>query len=321
MILVTGASGFLGQHLVRYLSAQGAGVRALYNSKPPSAELSGLRGIEWVQADLLDVYDVGRVMQGISQVYHCAAIVSFQPSERNKMLHFNTESTANIVNAALEHHIKKLVYVSSVSALSKTGENKEITEDQEWDDNKYNSAYGLSKYLAEMEVWRGIGEGLSAAIINPGIILGAGDWEKGSPRLMKVAHSEFPFYTKGVTSWADADDVVKIMTMLMQSEIEGERFIVSAGNFSFREIFTRMANALNKKPPRIHANNIMTSLLWRGSSIFLGKKMLITRETAMSAHGFAIYNNSKLLNAFPGFSYISMDTTIDKMARYFTNSL
>lgn len=321
MILVTGASGFLGQHLVRHLSAQGSQVRALYYTQPPGGE-KNLPGVEWVQADLLDIYDVERVTRDISEVFHCAAIVSFHPQDRERMLHFNPESTANIVNAAMEAGIRKMVYVSSVSALSKTGDrNKLITEEQEWDDNKYNSAYGLSKYLAEMEVWRGIGEGLNAVIINPGIILGAGDWDKGSPKLMKIAHSEFPFYTKGIASWTDVDDVVKAMAMLMESGIESERFIVSSGNFSYREIFTMMANALNKKPPRFHANKLMSAVLWRGGSIFLGKKMLITRETARSAHGYALYDNSKLLKAFPAFSYVPIATTIEKMARYFINSL
>ena len=164
-----------------------------------------------MQCDLLDIYEVEEAMQGITDVYHCAAIVSFQPADKEKMLHFNVESTANIVNEALEQDIRKLVFVSSVAALGRSEVTKEITEEEQWEESKYNSRYGLSKHMAEMEVWRGIGEGLNAVIVNPGIILGEGNWDEGSARLMKVVYKEFPFYTQGINGWVDVKDVVKAM--------------------------------------------------------------------------------------------------------------
>src|SRR6202012_3357226 len=121
---------------------------------------------------------------------------------------------------------------------------KEITEEEEWGESKYNSAYGLSKYMAEMEVWRGIGEGLNAVIVNPGVILGAGHEQDLAVQLMKIVYKGFPFYPRGITSWVGADDVVKALTMLMASDVEAERFIISEGNFSYRDIFTLMAHAL-----------------------------------------------------------------------------
>jgi dihydroflavonol-4-reductase len=324
MTLITGASGFVGQHLVRYLSAQGLAIRALYHSTPPPDDLKNLPQTEWMQCDLLDVYAVAEAMQGIEDVYHCAGIISFSPDMREEMLHFNTESTANVVNEALMQGIRKLVYLSSVAALGRTGNpKKEINEDQEWGESKYNSVYAISKYLAETEVWRGIGEGLNAVIANPGIILGAGDWDKGSSQLMKVANKEFPFYTNGVTSFVDVADVVKIMVMLMESEVAAERFVISSGNFSFREIFTLMAGALDKKPPRYHANWLVTGLAWRLNklrSALTGSNAAITRETANNAHLFSYYNNNKLLKTFPEFSYQPIAQTIDHMARSFIST-
>lgn len=324
MVLVTGASGFLGQHLVRYLSARGITTRALYNRHAPTSELKDLQNIEWVQCDLLDIIGVEEVMQGITDIYHCAAIVSFNPKKRDKILHFNPESTANIVNQALQQGIRKMVYVSSVAALGRSGDvQKEITEEEEWGESKYNSVYGISKYLAEMEVWRGIGEGLNAVIVNPGIILGAGTGHDLSARLMKIAYREFPFYSAGLTSFVDAEDVVKVMTLLMDNDIESERFIVSGGNYFYKEIFTLMANALNKQPPRYAANSFMTGIGWR-LSLFLsaisGKKTIITKETALNAHTRSYYNNSKLLKAFPTFSYTPIGQSIDRMARSFIKS-
>jgi len=324
MILVTGASGFLGQHLVRHLSAQGMIARALYHAHPPTDELKNLPGIEWACCDLLDIYDVEEVMQGVTDIYHCAAIVSFDPGMRDRMLHFNPESTANIINQAVLQGIRKLVYVSSVAAIGRTGDaKKEIDEETEWTESKYNSAYGFSKYLAEMEVWRGIGEGLNAAIINPGVILGPGNGRDLSAQMMKMVYREFPFYSNGVTSWVDVEDVVNVLVILMGSDVEAERFIISGGNFSYKEIFTFMARALHKKPPHIAANSFMTGIAWRLSALqkaLLGKKTLVTKETANNANTRSFYNNHKFLSAFPAFSYTSLPDSIDLMARSFEHS-
>jgi len=321
MILVTGASGFLGQHLVRHLSAQGLSIRALYNKHKPENELLTLPGVVWERYDLLDIYDVETALTGITDIYHCAAVVSFNPKRWDEMLHFNTESTANIVNAALEQGIRKMIYVSSVAALGRDEAKKgPITEEEEWEESGYNSVYGKSKYMAELEVWRGIAEGLDAVVVNPGIILGVGDWNDGSANLMKVVYNEFPFYTEGVNAWVDVQDVVQIMYMLMQSEVGGERFILSEHNYAYREIFNMMAQAVGKKPPRIKASAFMTGLVARLSllkSKLFGGPATITPETARSAQKKCFYSNSKLLEFFPSYSYTAIEKTINTMAQAF----
>lgn len=321
MILVTGASGFVGQHLVRQLSAQGKQVRALYRNSAPDAALISLPGVTWYKADLLDVFEVADAMEGITDIYHCAAIVSFDPARKQDVLHQNVESTTNIVNAALESGIRKLLFMSSIASLGRSeGETLAINEDTEWEESSRNSVYSISKYNAEMEVWRGAAEGLETVIINPGIILGEGDWRKGSAKLMKVVHDEFPFYTLGVNSFVDVLDVVRIMITLMDSEIHTERFIVSAGNFEYRDIFTQMANALGKKPPHIKASAALTSLVARWTvlkSKITGTEPTITPETARNAQTICHYDNSKLLKALPAFQYSSMDATIQRMAAAF----
>lgn len=325
MILVSGASGFLGRHLVGYLSGQGVEIRALYHSHAPGSVLRGLSGVTWVRCDLLDVFEVEEAMQGVTDVYHCAGIVTYNVKRHEEMLHFNPESTANIVNQALAQGIRKLVYVSSIAALGRSGNrsNKELTEDEEWSDSSYNSAYGLSKYLAEMEVWRGVGEGLNAVIVNPGIILGECKEHDPPFPLLKIAYNEFPFYTKGVTSWVGMDDVVKTMVLLMGSDISAERFIVSGGNLGFREVFSRLAVALNKRPPRYLAGAFMTGLVWRWGrlrNMFGGSQSAIIKETAMNANLCCYYNNEKLPRFLPGFTYTPIGHSIDRMARSFINS-
>ncbi|MEO6831482.1 MAG: NAD-dependent epimerase/dehydratase family protein, partial [Chitinophagaceae bacterium] len=233
MILVTGASGFVGGHFLKKLAATGASIRALYHNHLPDATMLIWPNVQWQKADLLDVFDVEEVMRNIKQVYHCAAIVSFDPTDKQRMVHTNTEICANLVNAALDAGVDKFLQISSIAALGRDGTGREVNEEAQWEESAYNSAYGLSKYLAELEVWRGIGEGLNAVIVNPGIILGAplqkAGWKHGSPKLMQTVFKGFPFYTDGITSFVAVQDVVEVGIRLMQSSISAERFVLSAG--------------------------------------------------------------------------------------------
>ncbi|MBS1782742.1 MAG: NAD-dependent epimerase/dehydratase family protein [Bacteroidetes bacterium] len=326
-ILVTGASGLLGQHLVHRLSKGDRFVRALYHHHPPDAQLQQLPNIIWQQCDLLDVFQVEKMMCGIEDVYHCAAVVSFSRADRNFMLHFNVESTANLVNEALEQEIRKFVFVSSIAALGRAEQQQAlITEEVEWEESNHNSRYGLSKYLAELEVWRGAGEGLNITIINPGIILGeplstAGDgWNKGSSKLMTVVNKQFPFYTQGINAWVDVQDVVSAMIELMQSNIVNERFILCAGNFSYKEIFSQMANLLGKKTPHIPAGKLLTNIVWRFNALkelVTGKTPTITKETAATAQRQNFYSNEKFLQLLPTFTYTPINQTLSRMALAF----
>ncbi len=319
MVLITGASGFVGQHLVQLLSAQGSGeIRALYHRRAPDDRLQRLAGVQWVQCDLLDIFSVGEAMQGVHEVYHCAAVVSFQPGMKEEMMQVNITGTTHVINAALEAQVRKLVFISSVAALGRNIQGREITEEVQWEEGGYNSAYAQSKYYAEMEVWRGIAEGLNAAVLNPGIILGeGGDWEAGSARLMKLVDDEFPFYTRGINGWVDVRDVVKAAFMLMNSDISAERFILSAGNFSYKQVFTLMAEALGRRPPRYLATAFMTGLVWRWNMIrsrFSDTGVTVTKETARTARQICYYNNEKLTRFFPEFHYAELSETIGRMA-------
>lgn len=323
MILVTGGTGFLGSYLIRSLVAAGKPVRALYR-KAPSPRLQDLSGkIEWVQGDILDVCALEDAMQGVTQVYHCAAVVSFQPGHAAGLMKINVEGTANVVNLALDAGVKKLVYVSSVAAIGRTKEQAAIDEDCEWEDSPNNSRYSISKYQGEMEVWRGIAEGLDAVIVNPSIILGAGFWDEGSGTLLKNAWKEFPYYTEGVNGFVDVLDVVKAMVLLMDSPVSGERFILSAGNWGYRQLFTSMAHALGKKPPHIAAKPWMAELVWRLEKVkglLTGKQPVITKETARTAQLKVYYDNQKILKALPEFTFRPLEETIREISAAFLAS-
>lgn len=318
-IFVTGGAGLLGSYLLRALLNRGARVRALYrNQKPPLLTEAETAAIEWVPGDLLDTVLLREEFSKASEVYHCAGVVSFNPARYEMMRSTNVDGTANIVDAALETGIRKLVHVSSVSALGRKRDHVTVTEAVKWDDEANLSAYGKTKYLAEMEVWRGISEGLNAVIVNPTIILGYGDWTRGSAAMFRNAWNEFPWYTDGSSGFVDAADVADVMIRLMESDISAERFIVSAENRPYRDIFATMARGFGKKEATRKAAPWMGAIVWRLEklkSLFSAQDPLLTRETAETAQMHVQYDASKLLQALPGFGFRPIDETIARCCR------
>ena len=315
MILVTGGSGLVGSHLISYLLKQGKSVRAIYRKQPPN--LSDVN-LEWIKGDILDVLDLETALIGVTNVYHCAAIVSFNPKEKKQLFQTNIEGTANVVNACIDAGIEKLIYVSSVAALGRFNKAEIVTETMKWSENDETSAYGKTKFLAEMEVWRGIGEGLNTVIVNPTIILGSGDWETGSTSIFKTAYNEFPWFTNGTTGFVDVADVVRAMVMLMNSNISGERFILNGVNIPYKEIFTKIAVQFDKKPPYKNVTKPIAELVWRAEALtglITGKKPLLTKETARTAQTKVVYDSTKLLNASPEFVYTPIDESINRICK------
>jgi len=255
-------------------------------------------------------------LAGVDEVYHCAGKVSFNPKDRQELFKTNVEGTANIVNACLDTGIKKLVHVSSVSALGRIRENTTVDESMQWSEETSNSIYGKSKYLAEMEVWRAIAEGLNAVIVNPTIILGGSDWNKSSAEIFKTVYKEFPYYSEGVTGFVDVNDVVKAMITLMHNDISTERFIISAENASYKQLFEMIAAAFNKQPPHKNITSFMAAAVWRFEavkSLFTGKAPFITKETARTAMAKVYFDNSKLLKALPTFTYTPLKESVERI--------
>jgi nucleoside-diphosphate-sugar epimerase len=314
MVFVTGGSGLLGGYLLRELLRQGAGVKALYRNRYPlllTPEEIG--AIEWIQGDLFDVVLLNEICETCEEVYHCAGMVTFNPSKKDKMMQTNVQGTANVVNACIAGNVKKLVHVSSVSALGRKRDGMTVTEESQWSEENNLSNYGKSKYLAEVEVWRGMSEGLNAVIVNPTIILGVGDWNDSSAATFKNAYREFPWYTDGVSGFVDATDVAKLMIALMKSDITEQRFIVTAENLGFRDVFNVMAKYFGKRAPYRKVSSLMAALVWRVErvkSLFTGEDPLLTKETAETAQMKVYFDGSKLRNAIPGFSYRPLEESI-----------
>jgi dihydroflavonol-4-reductase len=318
MVLVTGSTGFLGNYLVQALSAASTEpILALYNSTLPKQQFPN---VTYIQANLLDVDAVWQITKGVHKIYHCANQVSFDNGDVDSLYKNNVEGTANLVNAAIENGIEKFLHVSSVGAIGRQGEGILITEETPWITTPHTSNYALSKYQSEMEVWRGHAEGLNMVIVNPSIILGAGDLSRSSVQLFKNVLNEFPFYTGGTNGFVAVHDLVNAMIALMNSNIANERFIINQDNYSYKDILTKMAKAMGKKAPTKLATPFMSKLAviyFSLRKMFTGKKALITKETAGTANAVYIYDNSKLLAALPDFRYTDMDSSLARIAQEF----
>lgn len=318
MILVTGGTGLVGSHLLQQLVAAGKKVRAIYRSAIPV--FPGADGVEWVKGDILDLISIEQALQGVQQVFHCAAVVSFNPKRKDEMHLMNVQGTGYIVNACLDAGVQKLLFVSSVAALGRIRESEPINESMNWSPETSNSEYGKTKYLAEMEVWRGIAEGLPAVIVNPVIILGAGDWNGGSSKIFQSAYNEFPWYTTGSSGFVDVKDVARAMICLMDSDQTSKRYIISGENRSYKEIFTLIAKGFQKKPPSRKVNRLISELVWRWEAIkgwVTGNDPLLTKETAATARARVEFDNSRMLIDFPDFRYTPLETSIQRICNEF----
>lgn len=333
MILVTGSTGLVGTHLLLELAKKHDKIRAIHRA---SSNLQAVYDtfllyvdnpktyydkIEWVEADITDFDTLIQALDGVDYVYHTAAFVSFDPRERHAMMQINVGGTANLVNACLERRVKKLCYVSSTAALGNTPSGELNTEDMNWSYSKNLSPYSVSKYQSEMEVWRGMAEGLKAVIVNPSIIIGPGDWNRSSPYLFSAVWKGMKFYTEGVTGYVDIRDVVHAMITLMSGNFSSERYTVSAENLSYRQILELIASALNKPPPRIHATPLLISIAWRMNwlvSKLNDEKRRITRDTVKSSKRKALFSNEKISQAI-GIDFIPVKQSVRDTADHFLN--
>ena len=322
MILITGATGFLGAELTQQLTSQGLRVRALKRETGRIPDLlKGNTNIEWFSADINDLATLEDAFEGIHQVYHCAAVVSFDPKDKAKMIHVNIEGTSNVVNLCMEYGAR-LLHVSSVAALGEPKKGQEITENDYWEYSAHVHTYAISKYEGEMEVWRGIAEGLEAVIVNPSVIIGANAGHQGSGALFKLVQDGLSFYTNGATGLVDVSDVAKSMILLMNSEQQAERFTISAANLSYKELFSLIANGFGRKAPAREAKPWMLGIAWRAArvaTLFTGRSFGLTSDTAKSSTSYSYYSNSKIRNTI-GIAFKPLEQSISEVCAALTKN-
>lgn len=328
MILVTGGTGLVGAHLLLHLTEFEEKVSAIYRNESKieltkklfseANKSSFFDKIVWIEADILDIPSLEKAFVGVDFVYHCAALITFDPNDEDKLRKTNIEGTANIVNLCIDFKVNKLCHVSSIAALGDLKEHdKEITEETEWNPEVFHSDYAISKHGAEMEVWRGYQEGLDVVIVNPGVIFGSMIWKDGSGAFFTKIKKGFPFYSKGSTGYIGINDVVKTMVLLMKSDISGERFALVSENISFDKIIFTIADKLKVKKPSFEAKPWMTSLAWRIDAVLsfiFRKKRKISKFSANSLHAQETISNSKIKNAL-NYNFQSIDNVLDEIIK------
>lgn len=330
MVFVTGSTGMVGARLIYDLDLKGEQIIALkrpgtsvnkfiklvrfYTADPEALA----NRITWVEGDVLDYESLLLAIPNGAEVYHCAAYVSFSERKKSKIWETNVEGTANLVNACLINEASKLCHVSSIAAIGGKINDQVIDEYNPWSASG-KSAYSLSKYYSELEIWRGVAEGLQVVIVNPAVILGPGIWNEGSAAFLPLVDKGLKFYTKGTTSYVDVRDVTRAMIYLMHSEQKAERFILASETFSYQEFFTSLAKSLGIKPPTIYANRILTGFAWLLMALvsFITRKPAkITRQTHRVSHITDAYNGNKY-KQISGLDYIPIQKTIEDVTNHY----
>lgn len=334
MILVTGGTGLVGSHLLYHLTLKNDAIRAIYRTEESlqkvrtvfsyyTKEIDSLFSkIDWCKADITDVPSMIPVFEGVTQVYHAAAFVSFDTADYREMRKVNIHGTAIMANLAIDAGVKKFCYVSSIAAISDDPKKPVIDEQNEWAGNEKNYGYAITKYGGEMEVWRASQEGVDVVVVNPGIILGSGFWNSGSGEIFTKVYNGFPFYTLGQTGFVGVQDVVESMIQLMESSVVNERFILVAENKSFQDILFSIADAFGKKRPSKLIKPWLTELFWRWEWLVFkltSKRPRMNKPSAKSLHSKTTYSSEKIQQSI-NFQFEEIDTVIKRTCKEFTAS-
>ena len=325
-ILITGANGLVGSATARRFLKEGFEVSALCRADSDLSSLKDiLADVKIIEGDILDIPSLEKAFENIDFVVHTAAVISYAPKDKNRMFKANVEGTGNVVNVCIEKQIKKLCHVSSIAALGKPTAPLQastatitIDEDQKWEDSPVNSNYAKTKYLSELEVWRGKAEGLNVVIVNPSVILGESNWTKSSTQLFKYAYDEHKYYSEGNLNYVDVQDVVEAIFQLTTSTIQGERYILNGGTVTYKHFFEQAAKFFKKNPPSQKVSPVLTEIIWRLEafrSFFTGKAPLITKETAKNSLTKFSYKNKKISQAL-NFKFTNFDETINRVGAF-----
>ena len=331
MILITGGTGLVGAHLILECLIKNLKIRAIYRSQEKLNEIelffekyaskkdkNHFQRIEWIKTNLNDIIGLDNAFNGIDQVYHCAAKVSLANFHKEKLFKTNIEGTANIVNLCIKHKVKKLAYVSSIAAIGAEKNIKIINESNSWFKNQRHTHYAYSKFAAELEVWRGIQEGLDVVIVNPGVIIGYDFNSKSSSSIFKRVNRESPFYTSGRIALVDINDVVKAMVLLMNSNIKNERFILVSENITQKKFLDKIAIKMNKKKPRIKLTRgilIFILIIEKVLNIFRLKRTFFSYALIDTLFSLQDYDGQKIKKKI-NLNYTSVEKSLET---YFNN--
>lgn len=312
-ILITGVTGLFGRELAREFSALGS-IHGLKreSSDLGSVDLEGL-DIHWHEGDVLDFNSVLEAVEGIDLVIHAAGKVSFSAQDERALFQVNHQGTINVVNALLAAGVPKLVYISSVAALGQVPDQEYYDENSAWVDVPGHTPYALSKYRAELEVWRGEQEGLEVLVVNPSVILGKVAYERSSGSLYQLVIKGAAFFPAGNLNYIDVRDAAEITRTLVEKNAWGERFVLTKESISYESFFQQAAQVLGGTPPKKRLPNWIISWgfpILKGLSWMLGKKLPLTAQVAKNAQRKTQFSNQKV-QRYLNFRYRDLQDTLE----------
>lgn len=323
MILLTGATGFLGSAIAEALHKSGTPFVALLRETSDHSALKGL-GIPLRYADVNDPQSLLEAFAGVDTIIHTAAVVSFQPEDRDLLLKVNGEGTANVVNMALEAGVRRVIHLSSVAALDRVDGGPVVTLADRWPEKRPNTSYGESKFAAEREVWRGQAEGLEVAVLYPSLLLGRGNFDgHNTPSLWRLAAKERGFYPQGSTGLVALEDVTEAVVAVLKRDTDGDRFLLNAANKSWQEVLTLIAESIDKKPPSLSVARWQSAMLWPIEKVragIAGSKPLITKESHRNVQAAFRYDGKGFAD-LTGRKYSDIGTVIETIGKAYLGSL
>lgn len=324
MILISGGTGLIGGHLLLLLSKAKEPIRAIYRSQSKLENVKALfknqnndnfDKIQWIKANLLDLPSLERAFEGVTKVYHCAGLISFDPNSYKQLRKVNIDGTANLVNLCIANKIEKLAFISSIAVFGGQALEKEIDETSYWNPEAENNVYAIAKYGAEMEVWRATQEGVPVVIVNPGVVLGEGFKDSASSTIFKRIEKGFSYYPPGSTGFVDVKDVCRAIHLLMESTIYNQRYILVGALLKYKTVLSQIAAKLGRKAPGKELKKWQLKLLWRLDALVTfvcRKERLLSRHSAQSLWSTSQYSSNKIIKDLK-FEFTEISTTIERI--------
>lgn len=322
-ILLTGGRGFLGQHLAQALIQAGHRVDLLQRRREDLPWQHP--NLHYVEGDFTDCFDARDAVSGKDLVVHSGGRVSFRRIDRPGIWKDNVQGTATLVQAMQQESPEaRLIHISSIAALGRSFQPTEVNESQIWKHDPANTYYALSKYHAELEVWRAAEEGLKVTVLSPAVVLGPGPWDSGTGVLFARIHKGLGWFPPGKTGFVDVRDVAAALMHEIERPSLGQRFILCAENADWKDVLLGMAKELGVAGPdhRLPATALLPfakALEWSMGRFSwpspLPYEMLLNSTLNHS------YSSERFLAAHPDFRFRSLKETLSDTSKAYLNSL
>ena len=325
MLLISGATGFVGRHLVVAFLQSQQSIIALYRTEEKKKETQlflernsltsfQLSLLQWRQANLNDWESLDVAFKGATKVFHCAALVSLYPGSEDQMMAVNVVGTQQMLHLAQKNNIRWFGYISSIAALGQSSAGNVIDSKSLWNKEELHTAYAYTKQLAELEVWKAMQEGLQAAILNPGVVLGLGHPNSPLEQLLLQAKRKKIPVSPGSTGFVSILDVTQAALKIFEKAAHKKRFILVSENWTYLECFEQLTKRL---PNRSQIKKISESQLRWIYQIerilgLLGRKRKLSLPLINSLCSRSVYDGQDIVKTYKNFQYVSLESELDR---------